>query len=85
MYSSDLGFKHSVFGCKCCSCAGDQEIVKDGPKNLVDVRDVAGALLLAYENLQASGRYLCSSPAIRVSDIVNILKTEYPTYTYPQK
>lgn len=64
---------------------GDQEIVKDGPKNLVDVRDVAGALLLAYENLQASGRYLCSSPAIRVSDIVNILKTEYPTYTYPQK
>ncbi|CAD6336998.1 unnamed protein product [Miscanthus lutarioriparius] len=63
---------------------GDQAAVNNGPKNLVDVRDVADALLLAYENPQASGRYLCSSPAIRVSDIVNIPKTSYPTYTYPQ-
>jgi nucleoside-diphosphate-sugar epimerase len=81
----DLGVKHYVFECKCCSCAGDQETVNNGPKNLVDVRDVADALLLTYENPQASGRYLCSSTAIRVSDIVNILKTSYPTYTYPQK
>lgn len=63
---------------------GDQETVQNGAKNLVDVRDVADALLLAYENPQASGRYLCNSTAIRVSDIVNILKTSYPEYTYPQ-
>ncbi|EES14653.1 hypothetical protein BDA96_07G066000 [Sorghum bicolor] len=64
---------------------GDQETVNNGSMNLVDVRDVADALLLAYENPQASGRYLCCSPAIRVSDIVNTLKTSYPTHTYPQK
>ncbi|WVZ94780.1 hypothetical protein U9M48_040638 [Paspalum notatum var. saurae] len=63
----------------------DQETVQNGPKHLVDVRDVADALLLVYENPQASGRYLCNSTAIRVSDIVNILKTSYPSsYTYPQ-
>ncbi|CAL5008052.1 unnamed protein product [Urochloa decumbens] len=62
----------------------DQETVQNGFKNLVDVRDVADALLLAYENSQASGRYLCSSSPIRVSDIVNILKTSYPTLTYPK-
>ncbi|CAO2200716.1 unnamed protein product, partial [Urochloa humidicola] len=63
---------------------GDQETVQNGFKNLVDVRDVADALLLAYENPQASGRYLCMSSPIRVSDIVNILKTSYPTHTYPK-
>ncbi|XP_025819890.1 cinnamoyl-CoA reductase 1-like isoform X2 [Panicum hallii] len=65
---------------------GDQETVQNGFKNLVDVRDVADALLLAYENPQASGRYLCNSLPIRVSDIVNILiKSSFPTYTYPKK
>ncbi|PVH36349.1 hypothetical protein PAHAL_6G056000 [Panicum hallii] len=37
---------------------GDQETVQNGFKNLVDVRDVADALLLAYENPQASGRFV---------------------------
>jgi len=64
---------------------GDQETVQNGFKNLVDVRDVADALLLAYENPLASGRYLCNSSPIRVSDIVNILKTSFPTYIYPKK
>uniref|UniRef100_A0A0A9R6Q2 Uncharacterized protein n=1 Tax=Arundo donax TaxID=35708 RepID=A0A0A9R6Q2_ARUDO len=63
---------------------GDQETVQNALKNLVDVRDVADALLLAYENSEASGRYLCSSTPIRVSDIVNILKTSYPASTYPK-
>ena len=65
--------------------AGDQETVQNGFKNLVDVRDVADALLLAYENPLASGRYLCNSSPIRVSDIVNILKSSFPTYIYPTK
>ena len=51
----------------------------------MDVRDVADALLLAYEHPLASGRYLCNSSPIRVSDIVNILKSSFPTYIYPTK
>ncbi|OEL25821.1 hypothetical protein BAE44_0013159, partial [Dichanthelium oligosanthes] len=64
---------------------GDKETVESGFKNLVDVRDVADALLLAYENPHVSGRYLCNSLPIRVSDIVNVLKNSFPTYTYPKK
>jgi nucleoside-diphosphate-sugar epimerase len=51
----------------------------------MDVRDVADALLLMYENSEASGRYICSSSPIKVSDMINMLKTLYPTYTYPKK
>jgi nucleoside-diphosphate-sugar epimerase len=52
---------------------------------MVDVRDVADALLLAYKKPEASGRYICSSHPIKVSDMINILKTLYPTYPYPKK
>ena len=77
--------KCSVYGSWRWFYAGDQETVQNGFKNLVDVRDVADALLLAYENPLASGRYLCNSSPIRVSDIVNILKSSFPTYIYPKK
>ncbi|KAF8662443.1 hypothetical protein HU200_056029 [Digitaria exilis] len=63
---------------------GDQETVQNGFKNLVDVRDVADAILLAYENPQASGRYLCNSSPIRISDITNMLKSTFPSYNYPK-
>ncbi|KAG2607312.1 cinnamoyl-CoA reductase 1-like isoform X2 [Panicum virgatum] len=33
---------------------------------------------------EASGRYICSSHPIKVSDMMNILKNLYPTYTYPK-
>ncbi len=69
---------------KYSSFAGDRDTVENRLRNVVDVRDVANALLLAYEN-PASGRYICSSAPIRVSDMINILKTLYPTYTYPKK
>ncbi|CAL5003682.1 unnamed protein product [Urochloa decumbens] len=62
----------------------DVEAVKNKFENFVDVRDVADALLLAYENPKASGRYICSSTLIRISDIVNILKPLYPMYNYPK-
>jgi len=52
---------------------------------MVDVRDVADALLLSYEKPEASGRYICSSNPIKASDMINILKTLYPTYPYPKK
>lgn len=64
---------------------GEHETVENKIRNIVDVRDVADALLLTYENPEASGRYICSSSPIKVSDMINILKTIYPTYTYPKK
>ncbi|XP_015693736.1 cinnamoyl-CoA reductase 1-like [Oryza brachyantha] len=63
---------------------GDRDTVENRLRNVVDVRDVANALLLAYENPGASGRYICSSAPIKVSDMINILKALYPTYTYPK-
>ncbi|KAK3134126.1 hypothetical protein QOZ80_6AG0545300 [Eleusine coracana subsp. coracana] len=63
---------------------GDHDTVENRLRNLVDVRDVADALLLTYEKQEASGRYICSSPPIKVSDMINILKSLYPTYPYPQ-
>ncbi|KAL6603812.1 hypothetical protein ACP70R_044173 [Stipagrostis hirtigluma subsp. patula] len=63
---------------------GDRETVENRLRNLVDVRDVADALLLTYEKPEASGRYICSSPPIKVSDMINILKSMYPTYPYPK-
>ncbi|GJN38855.1 hypothetical protein PR202_gb27933 [Eleusine coracana subsp. coracana] len=63
---------------------GDCETVENKLRNLVDVRDVAGALLLTYEKPEASGRYLCSSHKIKASDMIHILKTLYPTYAYPK-
>ncbi|AQL04883.1 Dihydroflavonol-4-reductase [Zea mays] len=63
---------------------GDRETVENRLRNMVDVRDVADALVLAYENPEASGRYICSSHPLKVSDMINILKTLYPSYPYPK-
>ncbi|RCV22336.1 hypothetical protein SETIT_4G212300v2 [Setaria italica] len=63
---------------------GDRDTVENKLRNIVDVRDVADALLLAYEKPEASGRYICSSHPIKVSDMINILKNLYPTYPYPK-
>ncbi|PUZ59901.1 hypothetical protein GQ55_4G080600 [Panicum hallii var. hallii] len=58
---------------------GDRE-VKLKLRNFVDVRDVADALLLVYETPEASGRYICDAYASQVSDVVEMLKSWYPTY-----
>ncbi|KAF8687790.1 hypothetical protein HU200_042726 [Digitaria exilis] len=63
---------------------GDRDTVENRLRNIVDVRDVTDALLVAYEKPEASGRYLCSSHPILVSDMINILKNLYPTYPYPK-
>nr|ACN33481.1 unknown [Zea mays] len=62
----------------------DLETVENVLSNMVDIRDVADALLLTYEKPEASGRYICSSHAIKISDMINILKTMYPSYPYPK-
>ncbi|CAL5041879.1 unnamed protein product [Urochloa decumbens] len=63
---------------------GEHDTVENRLRNIVDVRDVVDALLLAYEKPEASGRYICSSHPIKVSDMINILKNLYPTYPYPK-
>jgi len=63
---------------------GDRDTVENRLRNIVDVRDVTDALLLAYEKPEASGRYICSSHPIKVSDMISILKNLYPTYSYPK-
>ncbi|TXG51859.1 hypothetical protein EZV62_021028 [Acer yangbiense] len=53
-------------------------------RQIVDVRDVAEALLLAYEMPEAEGRYICTAHSIRARDLVDKLKSIYPDYDYPK-
>lgn len=50
---------------------------------IVDVRDLVDAIYLAYENLEAEGRYLCTSHTIRTRHLVEKLKSLFPNYKYP--
>lgn len=52
---------------------------------IVDVRDVAEALLITYEKPEAEGRYICTAHMIKVQDLVEKLRTIYPNYNYPRK
>nr|XP_043613554.1 cinnamoyl-CoA reductase 1-like [Erigeron canadensis] len=59
--------------------------VENRPKLVVDVRDLAEALILVYEKPEANGRYICSSHEDRTKEFVEILKKHYPDYKYPTK
>ncbi|XP_073101316.1 cinnamoyl-CoA reductase 1-like [Elaeis guineensis] len=61
---------------------GGPEPMKNSLWNIVDVRDVADALLLAYEKPEASGRYLCAPYPINTRDLADLLKGMYPNYEY---
>ncbi|PHT51288.1 hypothetical protein CQW23_11035 [Capsicum baccatum] len=52
---------------------------------LVDVRDLAEAFLLVYENPEAEGRYLCAAHTVKSEDLVAMLKKHYPNYNYPKR
>lgn len=52
---------------------------------IVDVRDLAAALLMVYEKLEAEGRYICTAHHIRVRELVEKLRSIYPNYNYPKK
>ncbi|KAK2988181.1 hypothetical protein RJ640_020663 [Escallonia rubra] len=60
------------------------DTVEDKDYGVVDVRDTAEAILLAYENPEAEGRYICSSYVVRTRDLVEKLKRMFPNYNYPQ-
>lgn len=50
---------------------------------IVDVRDCAKALLLAYEKPESEGRYLCFAHVLRTKALVEMLKSLFPHYNYP--
>ncbi len=55
---------------------------------MVDVRDVANAHILAMENEEASGRYLCASGNMEMNDVVSVMRqcgyghTKLPTLNF---
>jgi len=64
-------------------------VIKGGPTvmnnmlwHIVDVRDVADALLLVYEKAESSGRYICAPDRVSTKDMLNILKSIRPDYNY---
>ena len=49
---------------------------------IVDVRDVAEALILAYEKPEVQGSYICTAHQIKARDVVEKLRSLYPNYNY---
>uniref|UniRef100_A0A7N0VG55 NAD-dependent epimerase/dehydratase domain-containing protein n=1 Tax=Kalanchoe fedtschenkoi TaxID=63787 RepID=A0A7N0VG55_KALFE len=60
------------------------EYVDNSERMLLDVRDLAEALVLAYEKPEADGRYICTSHPIMMRDLVGKLQRMYPNYNYPK-
>ncbi|XWS65045.1 hypothetical protein CRYUN_Cryun05aG0057100 [Craigia yunnanensis] len=57
------------------------------PNNIlswVDVRDVANAHILAFENPSACGRYCLAGKPTHFSEVVDILQELYPTLNLPE-
>lgn len=52
---------------------------------IVDVRDLADALVLIYETPEVTGRYICSSHSIKTKDFVDKMKSMYPNFKYPKR
>ncbi|CAN6224945.1 unnamed protein product [Urochloa humidicola] len=61
---------------------GGSDAITNKLWHIVDVRDVADALLLLYEKKESSGRYICSPNHICMRDLVALLKKMYPKYNY---
>ncbi|XP_057975588.1 cinnamoyl-CoA reductase 1-like [Malania oleifera] len=60
------------------------ETLENKVRLIVDVQDVAEALLLTFEKPEAEGRYICTAHAIRSRDLVDKLRSIYPNYNYPK-
>jgi nucleoside-diphosphate-sugar epimerase len=50
--------------------------------HIVDVRDVADALLLVYEKAESSGRYISAPNYTNTKAMLELLKKTYPNYNY---
>ena len=64
------------------ACAGGPDLIWDKLWHLVDVRDVADALLLLYEAPRAAGRHICAPHSITARELLALLKSMYPGYPY---
>ncbi|CAL4933249.1 unnamed protein product [Urochloa decumbens] len=64
---------------------GGPDVMTNRLWDIVDVCDVADALLLLYEKSESSGRYICSPNRICTRDLVDLLKKMYPKYNYINK
>lgn len=64
---------------------GDSDTADDKVKNIVDVRDVAEALVLVYETPAASGRYICRAYPMSMAEILDTIKLFQPNHSYPTK
>ncbi|XP_071739572.1 uncharacterized protein [Rutidosis leptorrhynchoides] len=62
-----------------------KEYYKDGIYKLVDVRDLAVAHILAFENLEANGRYILVGYTIHSSVIVEIVEKLFPTLAHSER
>ncbi|PON33393.1 NAD(P)-binding domain containing protein [Parasponia andersonii] len=60
------------------------ESMENKLRMIVDVRDVAEAILMAYEKPEAEGRYISATHIIKTKDLVDVLRSLYPHYNYPK-
>ncbi|VAI18876.1 unnamed protein product [Triticum turgidum subsp. durum] len=67
-------------------------MIKGGPDTMnnkfwpiVDVRDVADALLLLYNKAGPHERYICSLDQMDLKELLEIMKSMYPSYSYADK
>ncbi|MBA0701592.1 hypothetical protein Goari_022252, partial [Gossypium aridum] len=60
-------------------------IIEFKVRMIVDVRDVAEALLLVYEKAEAEGRYICMAHLTNPRDLVDKLRSIFPQYDYPKR
>ncbi|XP_057794740.1 cinnamoyl-CoA reductase 1-like [Salvia miltiorrhiza] len=58
--------------------------IENNLRKIVDVRDVAEALILVYEKPEAKGRYICMGHLIKNAELVDMLKILYPNYEFPR-
>ncbi|KAK6143172.1 hypothetical protein DH2020_023520 [Rehmannia glutinosa] len=75
-YTSD-SFLNFIREGKCVLMPGDVFV-------FVDVRDVAYAHVLAFENPSANGRYCLVAKVLHCSETLNILRDLYPTLKLPE-
>ncbi|CAH1416526.1 unnamed protein product [Lactuca virosa] len=62
-----------------------KEVFADGIYRLVDVRDVANAHILAFENPEANGRYIMVADVNHSSEIMKIINQNYPALDYSER
>uniref|UniRef100_A0A2P2NYV8 Cinnamoyl-CoA reductase family protein n=1 Tax=Rhizophora mucronata TaxID=61149 RepID=A0A2P2NYV8_RHIMU len=63
---------------------GGHESMENKHRWVVDVRDVAEALVLVHEKPEAEGRYICTAHGVTTRNLVEKLRGMYPNYSFPK-